>query len=73
MFHTCNYCNHYGKSSDFHVDHIVPISRSPLAELISSNKQIICSGCNFQKGSMTHSEYITWRFRNPLRANYGPK
>ena len=73
MFYTCNYCNHYGQSKDFHVDHIVPKSRSSLAELLLSNRQIICSGCNFQKGSMTDTEYRAWRLNNPLRTNYGPK
>ena len=72
MSYKCNYCGYYGQFKDFHIDHIIPISRSPLAELFDSNKQIICSGCNLQKGRMTHSEYISWRLNNPSRANYGP-
>lgn len=68
---TCIYCGWYGTSQSFEIDHIVPLSRGGSSSL--SNLRWICSGCNRQKGKMSHEEYLTWRLVNFYTANHGPK
>lgn len=70
MTFTCRYCTYTGTEKDFEVDHITPTSRGGSDEIF--NKQIICSGCNRQKGDMTDEEYVNWRASHPYEANYGP-
>lgn len=58
--------------SDFEIDHVNPLSRFPLQNLIQPLLDLICSGCNRQKGKMTHAEYLLWRVINFTKANFGP-
>lgn len=69
----CIYCNWIGPFSDFEFDHIIPISKG--GSDLPQNKQLICSGCNREKGDKTHSEYVSWRLAANLfrfKVNYGP-
>ena len=50
----CIYC---GEEAT-HIDHITPISRGGTQEF--SNLEMICSTCNFGKGSKTKDEYKKW-------------
>ena len=72
MLYTCKYCKYTGLRSQFEVDHVVPASRSPLYLLLNPILELICSGCNRQKGAKTPAEYLTWRLLNWSVANYGP-
>lgn len=56
----------------FEIEHSIPVSRSPFARLLPQNIELICSGCNRQKGNKTPQEYILWRIFNPTTKNFGP-
>jgi len=71
MIYKCKFCGYNGKRSDFEIDHRIPISRNPFLPPIT-NIDLICSGCNRQKGNKTEFEYRFWRLINPFLANYGP-
>lgn len=67
----CKYCGWIGLRNDFELDHPIPIARMTLAALLLP-KDLICSGCNRQKGDKTPEEYIVWRLINPIYVNFGP-
>lgn len=69
---TCKFCDYKGFRSDFEGDHEPPISRLIPLPNIQVKIQLICSGCNRQKGNKTDGEYILWRIFNPNFINYGP-
>jgi len=71
MFYRCKYCGWVGFRQFFEIDHSIPQSRSPLANMLG-NLQLICSGCNRQKGIMTDPEYRNWRRINLMKVNFGP-
>jgi 5-methylcytosine-specific restriction endonuclease McrA len=68
--YTCRYCAWVGPDIDFEVDHILPKSRG--GSDAAGNLQIICSGCNREKGERTHEEYVLFRIVMGIRANRGP-
>ncbi len=72
MYFKCKYCNWIGIRSDFEIDHEIPVARSGLFQLLNPIVDLICSGCNRQKGKMTPGEYMSWRILNWTRANVGP-
>lgn len=49
-------CCHEPLNGDFHIDHIVPISRG--GANVDDNVQLLRARCNLRKGAMTHSEYM---------------
>lgn len=72
MNYKCKYCGWLGLRKDFELDHAIPISRSILENTLQPNLDLICSGCNRQKGSMTGQEYLFWRILYSFKANLGP-
>ena len=68
----CKYCGWLGFRGDFEIDHVIPIARDLLSNILQPALDLICSGCNRQKGVMTKAEYALWRIINPVRANFGP-
>ena len=73
MDYICKYCEYKGPREDFEGDHEPPNARlQTVLDLLSQKVQLICSGCNRQKGEKTDLEYRRWRFFNPTMANYGP-
>ncbi|QQG43338.1 MAG: HNH endonuclease [Candidatus Daviesbacteria bacterium] len=72
MTYKCKYCKWVGFRKDFEIDHVIPIARSILQNILQPALDLICSGCNRQKGKMTGAEYRLWRLLNPYRANSGP-
>lgn len=72
MQYRCKYCTFIGIRADFEIDHVNPISRFPLQNIIQPTLDLICSGCNRQKGKMTDEEYLFWRLINFAKANFGP-
>ena len=68
----CKFCQYTGFREDFEEDHEPPISRLIPVPNIRVRLQLICSGCNRQKGNKTDREYIIWRYFNPIFKNYGP-
>ena len=72
MYIKCKYCGHIGLRGDFEIDHPLPIARASFVQLLNQKLELICSGCNRQKGKKTPIEYILWRSLNPREANFGP-
>ena len=68
----CKYCGYFGIRKYFELDHPIPIARASLAQLLGQQLELICSGCNRQKGVMTPYQYVVWRQRNLFKANFGP-
>jgi len=68
----CKYCGYLGLRKDFELDHVIPISRSLIQNIVNPLMDLICSGCNRQKGKMTSREYILWRLLHPYEKNFGP-
>ena len=52
----CRYCNLDLRTNQYHIDHIIPLSRGGMHDF--TNMQLICPTCNFSKGSKTHIEFI---------------
>jgi len=65
----CPYYGWVGNLKDFEIDHSFPLSKGGSSLFL--NLQWICSGCNRQKGTMTHEQYLAWRITNLYKANYG--
>ena len=68
----CKYCDWVGPRNKFEIDHVIPVARNPILNVLQPTLDLICSGCNRQKGIMTGFEYAQWRSLNPMKANYGP-
>lgn len=73
--HTCRYCGYIGPRHDFEIDHPIPTSRASLYVLLTQSLELVCSGCNREKGDKTPEEYIRWRIfnlRTGKNVNFGP-
>lgn len=56
---------HGDLSPDFHIDHIIPLSRTELHPSNSiENLQLLCPHCNAAKWSRTHEEFLAWLQQN---------
>jgi 5-methylcytosine-specific restriction endonuclease McrA len=53
----CMKCGRRVKAGNFHVDHLVPLSRGG-AEWDLANLELSCAECNLQKGTREDVEYI---------------
>lgn len=56
----CYYCGKHVEGKDKTVDHKMPIDRG--GKTWYSNLCIACNDCNQEKGNMTDSEYIEYRY-----------
>ncbi|MBI4039276.1 HNH endonuclease [Candidatus Daviesbacteria bacterium] len=72
MNYKCRYCGWTGPRKDFEIDHVIPIVRSILQNILQPALDLICSGCNRQKGRMTGAGYmeIAKFIRSKFRTNY---
>ena len=72
--HKCPYCRWIGERSDFELDHMDPSlkTESLILDFLRGKLELICSGCNRQKGEKTSEEYVVWRLLFADEANFGP-
>ena len=58
LYTYCKYCNLDLTINNYHIDHIIPLSKGGLHDF--DNLQLICVRCNLSKNNKTEEEFILY-------------